>query len=170
MRILTVILAIVLSLFLTSACTTGVVDSLQSKQDVLIESIPSGSKIYMNGDLIGTTPMVLNLQSDTNHEIYFEKEGFKRAKNYLNTVYKHAKKPYVQFGLAKDLGYYYRLSTDHLIIELDWEALPDTVGITPFESMSALITKAENALSNGSLSVDEHKVVLRQVVELFNSN
>ena len=76
----------------------------------------------------------------------------------------------MQIGFAKDLGYYYELSTDHLIAELDWEALPDTVGISPFESMSELIAKAEKGLSSGSLSAAEHKVVLGQIIELFKSN
>lgn len=170
MRLLNGFLTIIFTLLLTSACTTSVVDSLQSKQDVLIESIPSGSEIYIDGDLMGVTPLVLNLRSDIGHEIHFKKEGFKATKDYINTIYKHEEKPYVQFGLAKDLGYYYELSTDHLIAELDWEALPDTVGISPFESMSELIAKAEKGLSSGSLSAAEHKVVLGQIIELFKSN
>lgn len=170
MRILNALLTVVVALFFTTACTSNVVKSLQSKQEVLLESVPSNSDIYIDGEFIGKTPMVLNLRSDISHEIYFQKEGFKSANEYLNPVFKHEKRPFVQFGLAKDLGYYYVLSKDSVLAELYWEPLPDTAGIEPFETMSQLIAKADNALSVGDLTADEHKIIMRQIVELFNSN
>ena len=170
MRFFNVFSTAVLTLFLTSACTSNMVCSIQSKQKVKVESIPVGADIYMDGELIGTTPIVLSLQSDMTHEIHFQKKGYKPTKRYLDPIYKHEKQPYVQIGLAKDLGYYYELSSDHLVAELEWESLPDTAGIQPFETMSGLIAKADNALSSGDLTVDEHDVIIHQIVELFNSN
>lgn len=170
MRILNSFLFAILTLFLISACSTRMVENLHSNQVVLIESIPSVSDIYINGDLIGSTPMELRLRSDLSHEIHFKKEGFKSTVAYLNTVYKYEKPPFVQFGMAKELGYYYKLSADHLIAELPWGSLPETAGISPFESMSGLIAKADSALASGSLSADEHKIILHQIIEFFNSN
>jgi hypothetical protein len=169
MRIFNALLASLVILYFTSACSTMVEDSFLSNQEVLVESIPSESDIYMNGDFIGKTPMTLTLPSDISHEIYFEKEGFKPTKEYLDPIYKEGKQPYVQFGFAKDLGYYYQLSRDHVIAELYWEHLPSTAGIMPFDSMSDLITKADNAMSSGDLSLDEHKIIIRQIIEMFNS-
>ena len=170
MRILNALLTIFLTLFSTTACTTHVANSLQSKQEVSINTIPTNADVYMDGEFIGKTPMVLSLRSDVNHNIYFQKEGFKPTEEYLNTIYKHEKEPYVQFGLVKDLGYYYELSTDNVLTELTWESLPETRGINPFETMSSLIAKADNAKSSENLSADEHKVIIRQIVEFFNVN
>ena len=168
MRIFNVLISVILTLLFTSACSSNMVNTLQSKQEVTIESIPSGSDVYMDGEFIGTTPIVLSLRSDISHEIHFQKEGFKSSIEYLDPIYKHDKTPYVQFGLAKDLGYYYQLSSDYIISELDWESLPNTIGIAPFETMSELITEADNAELSGTISKKEHKIIMRQIVELFN--
>ena len=168
MRTFIVLLTAILTLFFTSACTSNMVNTFQSKQKVTIESIPSGSDVYMDGELIGKTPMVLSLRSDISHEIQFKKEGFKPSSEFLDPIYKHDKTPYVQFGLAKDLGYYYQLSSDYVISELDWELLPNSAGIIPFETMSDLITEADNSMFSGSITEEEHKIIIRQIVELFN--
>ena len=168
MRIFNVLLTAILTLFFTSACSSNMANTLQSKQKVTIESIPSGADVYMDGELIGTTPMVLSLRSDISHEIHFQKEGFKSSSEHVDPIFKHDKTPYVQFGLAKDLGYYYQLSSDYIISELDWEFLPNTTGIAPFETMSELIMEADNAQFSGSITEEEHKIIMRQIVELFN--
>lgn len=170
MRILNAFLAAILTLFFTSSCTSNMAQSLQSNQEVTVESIPSGSDVYIGGEFVGKTPIVLSLQSDISHEIHFQKEGYKPTKEYLNPIYKDDKQPYVQFGLAKDLGYYCQLSSDHIIAELYWEFLPNTTGILPYETMGELIAKVDNAMSAGNLSADEHKIIVRQIVKLFNAN
>lgn len=169
MRILKVLLLTILTLLFTSACSSNGVNSLHSKQKVTVESIPSGSDVYMDGDLIGTTPMVLSLRSDISHEIHFKKEGFKSSIEYLDPIFKDDKTPYLQFGLAKDLGYYYQLSSDHIITQLHWEHLPNTTGILPFEAMSELVAKADDAKLSGNLSSDEHKIIVRQIIEMFHA-
>ena len=154
--------------FSIPACTSNITNTLQSKQEVSIESIPSGSDIFMDGKFIGKTPIILSLRSDISHEINFKKEGFKSNSEYLDPVYKHKKTPYVQFGLAKDFGYYCQLSSDHVISELQWESLPSSKGVAPFQSMSKLILEADNAKFLGSISEEEHEIIIRQIVELFN--
>ena len=50
MRILNAFLSLVLILFFTTACSTIVENNLQSNQEVLVESVPSDSDIYMDGE------------------------------------------------------------------------------------------------------------------------
>ena len=158
-----------LSLLVISGCSANMIEGLHSKQKVSVESIPSGASIYLNGELVGETPISLNLRSDISHEISIQKKGFNPIKEYLDPVYKHNKKPYVQFGLTKDLGYYYQLSSNFILSELQWSSLPNTTGIDPFKSMSELITEADNKYSSGDLTEEEHKIVTRQIIKLFNS-
>ena len=82
MRILKVLLLTILTLLFTSACSSNGVNSLHSKQKVTVESIPSGSDVYMDGELIGTTPMVLSLRTEISNEIHIKKEGFKSSIEY----------------------------------------------------------------------------------------
>ena len=168
MRIFNILVLSILSLLFTSACTSNMVNTLQSKEDILIESVPSGSDVFIDGELVGTTPLVLSLRSDISHEIHFQKKGFKSSIEYLDPLFKYEKTPYVQFGLAKDFGFYYQLSSDNIISELNWESLPNTPGIAPFENMSDLITEADDAKFSGSITEEEHKIIMRQIVELFN--
>ena len=168
MSYLNVSLAAIIAVFSISGCKSNVMNTLHSKQEVKIESIPSGSDVYLGGEFIGKTPMIMSLRSDICHEIHFQKEGFKPTSEYLDPIYKNDKTPYIQFGLAKDLGYYYKLSSDYIISELQWEYLPNSSGITPLESMLELITKADKAKLSGALSKEEHEIIMRQIVELYN--
>ena len=168
MKNLSVIRIVMPILFLNSACTSNITKSLQCKQEVLIESLPTDSDIYINGEFIGKTPMKLNLNSDISHEINFKKVGFKSAKESIGPIYKYEEKPFLQFGFAKDLGYYYRLSKDHIIAELPWEHLPNSAGIVPFETMGKLITKADSAFHSGDLSSEDHKIVIHQIISFFD--
>lgn len=159
-----------LLVFILSACASKIRNKIQSHQKVTVESIPSGANIFMEGKLLGKTPMVLHLRSDTSHEIFLQKEGFKSISEHLDPIYKKDKKPYVQFGLAKDMGYYYKLSRDSVLSELYWEELPPSTGITPFESMGSLVSKADKAKLSGLINSEEHKIIMRQIIELYNLN
>ena len=170
MQFLNALIYASITLFLTTSCSSKLTKNIQAKQEVKIESIPSGSDVYIDGKFIGVTPMVVSLQSDMSHEINFKKSGFKAVSKYLNPVYRDEKKPYVQFGLAKDLGYYYQLSKDHIVAELLWDYLPNTAGIVPFEKMGKLLAKADKAVLSGELSKSEHEIVVSQIIELYNSN
>ena len=79
------------------------------------------------------------------------------------------KEPYIQFGFAKDLGYYSKLSSDQIIANLEWEFLPESYGITPFCDMSKLTIKADKSLSLGEISLEEHEIILKQIIDLFHS-
>ena len=167
MRIFNVLLTAILHFFnISMYLEYG--EYFQSKQEVTIESMPFRFRCLHGWRTYRKTPMVLSLRSDISHEINFQKEGFKSTSEYLDPIFKDDKTPYVQFGLAKDLGYYYQLSSDYIISELDWESLPNSVGIMPFETMSELITEADHAKFSGTISEEEHKIIMRQIVELFN--
>ncbi len=150
-----------------SSCVSSESGNFSARQTVSIESIPSGAEIFCHGKKLGTTPAELSFQADIVHEIYFKKPGFKSGVGYLNPVLKNNEKQFIQFGMAKDMGYYYALSPSELTVELKWEALPDTRGIVPFERMGALSIKADQMLRSGDLTDVEHKIAIRQIIELF---
>ncbi len=47
-----------------------------TSNNVDFSSTPSGAKVYVNGNLVGTTPVRVKLESDKVYHIEFRKEGF----------------------------------------------------------------------------------------------
>ena len=159
-------LAFVLILFLGS-CTSNIANGLKSKELVKVESIPSGVTVFIQGELVGVTPLSLNLDTSIVHELLFKKKGFSSTRGYFEPVQKNSERKIIQFGVAMDLGFYYELSPKKLSVELMWNELPDTKGIMPFENMGKLISRAGEFKSNGSLTEEEHEIVTNQIIGLF---
>ncbi len=55
-----------------------------STDGVKFSSEPAGSKVYVNGDLLGTTPFALELKSNKTYTIEFKKDGFEPKTVLLN--------------------------------------------------------------------------------------
>jgi len=52
--------------------------------DVNFSSDPSSAKVYINGSLLGTTPVQLELKSKNSYTIEFKKEGYETRTVILN--------------------------------------------------------------------------------------
>jgi len=76
---------LVISLFLlTSSCAT-IFKGNSSKVD--FNSDPQGAKIYVNGNYMGDTPIILKLESKRTYNIELRKEGYKtKTINITNHV------------------------------------------------------------------------------------
>lgn len=55
-----------------------------STDNVSFSSDPSGAKVYVNGTLLGTTPVQLELKSKNSYTIEFKKEGYETRTVLLN--------------------------------------------------------------------------------------
>lgn len=55
-----------------------------STDDVSFSSDPTGAKVYVNGNLLGTTPVQLELKSKNTYTIEFRKEGYDTRTVLLN--------------------------------------------------------------------------------------
>jgi len=55
-----------------------------STDTVSYSSDPSGAKVYVNGQLMGTTPFQLELKSNQTYTIEFRKEGYENRTVILN--------------------------------------------------------------------------------------
>ena len=70
------------SIFTFNSCATlfhGSTDGVRFASD------PQGAKVYVNGDLLGTTPFALNLKSNKTYTIEFKKDGFVTKSVLLNS-------------------------------------------------------------------------------------
>jgi len=55
-----------------------------STYDVSFSSDPTGAKVYVNGSLLGTTPVQLELKSKNSYTIEFKKDGYETKTVLLN--------------------------------------------------------------------------------------
>ncbi|HMN26177.1 MAG TPA: PEGA domain-containing protein [Ignavibacteriaceae bacterium] len=67
--------------FIFSSCATIFKGSTD---DVSFSSEPTGAKVYVNGNLLGTTPVQLELKSKNSYTIEFKKDGYETKTVLLN--------------------------------------------------------------------------------------
>lgn len=76
------VIILVLSVtFLFTSCATlfkGSTDTVDFSSD------PTGAKVYVNGSLLGTTPVQLELKSKNSYTIEFKKDGYETKTVVLN--------------------------------------------------------------------------------------
>ena len=157
-----------LLIVIISGCSFKNLDLLKSTQQVSIDSSPRGAKVFIQGEDVGITPLVLTLKTDSSYEIKFIKECFKSNIAFLNSVEINQDR-YVTWGMAKELGYYYKLEPFNLLVELNWEHLPETKGLNPFDKMASLISKADTLREKEALSHEDHLLIIDQIVKFYNN-
>ncbi len=64
----------VLALFLSMGCATVMKGG---SQDIIIDSSPQGAQVFVDGGIMGKTPLTLNLKKNTYDNIMVKKEGYK---------------------------------------------------------------------------------------------
>ena len=138
-------------------------------QEVVILSFPTEASIYINGEAAGITPMEVALPRKVNHEIRLEKNGYNSAVKYFTPVPNEDSKNFVRFGLKEDLGYYVDLEPGTMRTEMESELVPYSTGADPFEKMAAQALKADAQLEAGEITPLEHKVIIEQILEFFES-
>jgi hypothetical protein len=72
---------IAIIIFTANGCATILKGSTDT---VSFSSDPSGAKVYVNGSLMGTVPIQLELKSNQTYTIEFRKEGYENKTVILN--------------------------------------------------------------------------------------
>lgn len=155
-----------ISAFLVASCASfehGV------PQDVTIVSFPTEASIYINGEPAGVTPMKIALRRKLTHEIRLEKQGYNSAVKYFSPVANEKSQNFVRFGLQKDLGYYVDLEPRTMRAELQSGLVPTSTGADPFERMAQQALAADRQLEAGEITPLEHKYIIEQIIEFFES-
>jgi hypothetical protein len=139
-------------------------------QEVVVLSFPTEASVYINGEGMGVTPIVLNLPRKVTHEVRLEKQGYNSAVKYFAPVPNEKSDNFVRFGLSRDLGYYVDLEPGTLQAELKSGLVPNSTGADPFEKMAKQALEADRQLEAGEISPLEHKVIIEQILEFFESS
>ncbi|MGZ0654031.1 PEGA domain-containing protein [Coraliomargarita sp. W4R53] len=138
-------------------------------QKVIILSFPTEASVYINGEATGITPMEIALPRKVTHEIRLEKEGYNPAVKYFSPVPNEKAENFVRFGLQEDLGYYVDLEPGTMKTELKSGLVPNSTGADPFERMAQQALAADRQLESGQITPLEHKYIIEQIIEFFES-
>lgn len=138
-------------------------------QEVVILSFPTEASVYINGEATGITPMVIGLPRKVSHEIRLEKFGYNPAVKYFTPVPNEKADNFVRFGLSEDLGYYVDLEPGEMRTEMRSDLVPTSFGADPFEKMAIQALRADARLEAGELTPLEHKFIIEQIIEFFES-
>ena len=74
---------VLLVLLSTSSCGTLL---LSSEKEIMMVSSPDAAEVWVDGARVGTTPMQLELNNRTSHNIVFKKEGYSDMSCQLNST------------------------------------------------------------------------------------
>lgn len=166
MKFLVCIIPVSVLLLLLGACAS--LDKGMPQQ-VVILSFPTEASTYINGEAAGVTPLVVDLPRKVNHEIRLEKAGFNSAVKYITPVPNHRSQHLVHFGLARDLGYYHDLEPGVMEAKMVSNLVPYSVGANPFERMAQQALEADRLLESGMITPLEHKYIIEQIIDFFES-
>jgi hypothetical protein len=138
-------------------------------QKVVILSFPTEASVYINGVAMGITPMEIALPRKTTHEIRLEKKGYNSAVKYFSPVPNYKAGNFIRFGLQADLGYYVDLEPGTMKAKLRSGLVPTSTGADPFERMAQQTLAADSQLEAGEITALEHKYIIEQIINFFES-
>lgn len=96
----------------------------ESSQVVKFETNPAGAKIFINGDLVGTTPLEVEMEKDTfkNHYVRFQLDGYhsqqRRITKELNRIAIYNLTSWPSWGTDALTGAMIEYSPNNYYIEL----------------------------------------------------
>ena len=114
---------------LTAAAVSGCMTTSRGvNQTVEINSYPYEARVYIDGELAGTTPLSAVLRSKSTYEVKFEKAGYKPFVEYIGPSLDLKHDPILKIGPLEDAGFYNRLGPSPLEVELEHVLVPDIAG------------------------------------------
>ncbi len=143
---------------LLSACT-------QFTENLQVSSKPEGADVFVNNELVGQTPISVNLERDGVYEVRIAKKGYK---DDVVSVASTRKDSFVKFGPLVDMGYYKQLAPAPIDAQLKPDFLPSYPGLTAFSDMTKSILKVDEMRKNGDISADEHSYLVQQIAAFYS--
>ncbi len=132
---------------------------------VEISSMPQGADIFIDNELVGQTPMTLDLPRDGVYEIKLAKQGYKDQSVNLASIRKN---PLVKFGPLVDMGYYKELTPAPVDASLKPSFLPAYPGLNAFGDMTKNILQVDEMRKSGKITAEEHSYLISQITEFYS--
>ena len=128
--------------------------------------MPEGADVFLNGEAVGKTPLILPLDNNGVYELKFSKKGYKD--DVVNLASK-SKDSFIKFGPLVDLGYYNELASEPVCAKLKPDFLPAYPGTNSFGDMTANIEKADAMRKSGKITPEEHSYLIEQITLFYTT-
>ncbi len=145
---------------LVSACSS----TPSFTEDVTINSQPQGADVFVNNELVGQTPVTVDLPKDGVYEVRLAKKGYKDEVLSLASARKES---FIKFGPLVDLGYYKELVPSPVDADMNPDFLPAYPGTNAFGDMTSNILKADDMRKKGEISSAEHSHMIKKITEFY---
>ncbi len=137
-------------------------------QEVTVLSYPSGAEVWINDELMGSSPVTVRLGRKVPHKVELRKDGYYSKTRFFVPQANEKHGSFVKLGLLADIGYYNELTPEAMAEIMDHELVPKTVSARPFEEMTRRIVEADKLLAQGQLQPLEHKILANRIVEFYS--
>lgn len=134
---------------------------------VMVESTPAGALVYENGKLLGTTPLVVELDRRRSHQLRLAKPYFRPVVAGVAPARNEAGTAFLQFGVMEDLGAYHELRPNPVQVPLVPELVPEQPGADRYAELSRRVLLADALLDEGEISDEEHRYIVDCLMRFF---
>jgi hypothetical protein len=138
-----------------------------TSEQVLIESMPPGANVIVQGETVGQTPITLALPRKIAQSIRLERENYKPYTVNLYPVSNERENNLVKFGLAKEVGYYVSLTPNPVKANLVHELVPNRAGPQAYEDLTLKIIQVDDMRKAGKIDAAEHSYIVGQLIEVY---
>ena len=138
------------------------------RQDVGIDSYPRGARVYIDGEMVGTTPLSAELRSNKTYEVVFERAGYKPYVEYVGPDLDLKMDPFIKIGPLENRGMYNRLGPNPLQVEMEHELVPDIAGTNLLAEMLLKTDQLDKHLNEGMIPIEEHRYVTQQLMDYYD--
>lgn len=136
-------------------------------QRIVVESIPSGATILIDGREAGRTPKAFYLPRMNGYQITVRKKGFASATDSVRTVANEYDAKFFRLGADYATGAMNDLVPSSFRFELRPAMLPEVKGSDPYFEMTALVLEADSMRDRGEISRRDHRYMVRKIVEFY---
>jgi hypothetical protein len=150
--------------FLAAGCATA---NKGRDQRIVIESVPAGATILVDGREVGRTPKALWLPRMNGYQITVRKHGFADATDFVRTVANEYDAKFLRLGADYATGAMNDLVPSSFHFELRPAILPEVKGPDPYHEMTSLVLEADSMRDRGEISRRDHRYIVRKIVEFY---
>jgi len=136
-------------------------------QRIVVESVPSGATILIDGREAGRTPRTLWLPRMNGYQITVRKKGFADATDFVRTVANEYDSKFFRLGADYATGAMNDLVPTSFRFEMLPAMLPEVKGADPYYEMASLVLQADSMRDRGEISRRDHRYIVRKIVEFY---
>lgn len=137
-------------------------------QEVLIDSQPQQAIVLRDGNILGSTPILVRLHKKELHQLELRRKHFEPAVLEIAPTRNERGKADLRLGPLEEIGLYHDLTPNPAFVLLKPELEPLTYGPDRFRTYTDAVSKADLLLREGELTEEEHAYIIERLITFFS--